>query len=65
MYRVLVTGMDGTPMPSYAASAAPEELYDLVHYVLSLNPQPLGPSFRMAPSRFLKPCAVRRPGASG
>ncbi|MCC6559351.1 MAG: c-type cytochrome [Polyangiaceae bacterium] len=31
------TGMDGTPMPSYADSVKPEEAWDLTHYVVSLR----------------------------
>ena len=36
LYTRIVTGMDGTPMPSYAAEATPEEVWDLVHYVQTL-----------------------------
>jgi cytochrome c oxidase cbb3-type subunit 2 len=36
LYRVLVTGLDGTPMPSYAASLNEEDCWALVHYVRSL-----------------------------
>jgi mono/diheme cytochrome c family protein len=37
LYRRLVTGMDGSPMPSYAGTASPDELWALVHYVQSLT----------------------------
>ncbi len=37
IYRVLVTGLDGTPMPSFAASLSPEQTWDLVHYIRSLR----------------------------
>lgn len=37
LYRVLVTGLDGTPMPAYEGSATPDELRDLVVYLLSLE----------------------------
>ena len=37
VYRVLVTGLDGTPMPSYAESLSPEQTWDLVHWVASLS----------------------------
>jgi mono/diheme cytochrome c family protein len=37
IYRTLVTGLAGTPMPSYADSLDPEQAWDLVYYVLSLS----------------------------
>jgi mono/diheme cytochrome c family protein len=36
MYRTLVTGLDGTPMPSYGDSIPPADVWHLVHYVRSL-----------------------------
>lgn len=32
-----MTGLAGTPMPSYADAIEPEQAWDLVHYVLSLS----------------------------
>jgi mono/diheme cytochrome c family protein len=37
IYRTLMTGLSGTPMPSYADSLEPDQAWDLVHYVLSLS----------------------------
>jgi len=37
VYRTLMTGFAGTPMPSYADALAPEQAWDLVFYVLSLS----------------------------
>ena len=37
-YRVLITGMNGTPMPSFRESLKDGEVWDLAHYVLSLGP---------------------------
>ena len=37
--RVL-TGMDGTPMPSYAEAASPEDVWQLAYYVRSLQQEP-------------------------
>jgi mono/diheme cytochrome c family protein len=37
VYRTLVTGLAGTPMPSYADSLEPEQVWDLVYYMLSLS----------------------------
>lgn len=38
IYRVFITGLNGTPMPSYTDSISPEEAWDLVHYIQSLSP---------------------------
>jgi mono/diheme cytochrome c family protein len=40
LYRTLVTGLSGTPMPSYADSLEPDQTWDLVYYVLSLSGDP-------------------------
>lgn len=37
VYRLLVTGMDGTSMPGFASSFSETELWELVAYVLSLK----------------------------
>ncbi|PYM93382.1 MAG: hypothetical protein DME04_11125, partial [Candidatus Rokuibacteriota bacterium] len=37
LYRTLMTGLSGTPMPSYGDSLEPEQSWDLVYYVLSLS----------------------------
>lgn len=37
IYKRIVTGIDGTPMPSYAAEATAEEVWALTMYVLSLS----------------------------
>jgi cytochrome c oxidase cbb3-type subunit I/II len=37
IYRTLVTGLDGTPMPSYEGALPDEELWALSFYVASLN----------------------------
>ncbi|HET9491133.1 MAG TPA: c-type cytochrome [Methylomirabilota bacterium] len=36
IYRTLMTGLAGTPMPSYADALEPEQVWDLAYYVLSL-----------------------------
>jgi cytochrome c oxidase cbb3-type subunit 2 len=38
LYRVLMTGLDGSPMPSFSSSLKPEQTWDLVHYVRTLRP---------------------------
>ena len=38
IYRTLVTGVGGTPMPSFKDSMTPQDTWDLVHYIESLSP---------------------------
>jgi len=38
IYRVLVTGLNGTPMPSFLESTTETQRWDLVAFVLSLRP---------------------------
>jgi mono/diheme cytochrome c family protein len=37
LYRTLMTGLDGTPMSSYAEAITPDEAWDLVHYLVKLR----------------------------
>jgi len=37
LYLTLMTGLDGTPMASYAETLTPADAWDLVHYVSSLR----------------------------
>ncbi len=39
IYRVFITGLNGTPMPSFTDSVSPAEAWDLVHYIQSLSPR--------------------------
>ena len=39
IYRVFITGLNGTPMPSFADSISPAEAWDLVHFIQSLSPE--------------------------
>jgi mono/diheme cytochrome c family protein len=38
VYRIFMTGLDGTPMPSFHDQLKPEEAWDLVHYLRTLQP---------------------------
>ncbi len=38
LYRIFMTGLDGTPMPSYVDNIKPEEAWDLVFYLRTLQP---------------------------
>jgi len=37
LYRIFMTGLDGTPMPSFHDDLKPEESWDLVHYLRTLQ----------------------------
>lgn len=37
LYRIFMTGLDGTPMPSFADVIKPEEGWDLVHFLRTLQ----------------------------
>jgi len=38
LYRIFMTGLDGTPMPSFAEVIKPAEAWDLVHFLRTLQP---------------------------
>jgi cytochrome c oxidase cbb3-type subunit 2 len=37
LYRIFMTGVDGTPMPSFGDQLKPEEAWDLVHFLRTLQ----------------------------
>jgi mono/diheme cytochrome c family protein len=39
IYRIFMTGLDGTPMPSFSDNIKPEEAWDLVFYLRTLQPK--------------------------
>lgn len=39
LYRIFMTGLDGTPMPSFADNIKPDEAWELVFYLKTLEPQ--------------------------
>jgi mono/diheme cytochrome c family protein len=48
VYRTLMTGLAGTPMPSYGDSLEPDQAWDIVYYTLSLSKETASTS-RLAP----------------
>jgi cytochrome c oxidase cbb3-type subunit 2 len=40
LYRTLVTGLDGSPMPAYEDTLAADDVYRLIYYVMSLDRGP-------------------------
>lgn len=47
LYRIFMTGVDGTPMPSFADVVKPEEAWDLVHYLRTLQVNNSSPELAM------------------
>jgi cytochrome c oxidase cbb3-type subunit 2 len=39
LYRIFMTGLDGSPMPSWIDSVTPDQGWDLVHYLRTLQPK--------------------------
>lgn len=39
LYRIFMTGLDGTPMPSYADYVSPDQAWDLVHFLRTMQLQ--------------------------
>lgn len=37
IFRDLITGLDGTPMPSFSSALKPDQIWDLVHYMATLR----------------------------
>ena len=48
-YRTLMTGLSGTPMPSYQQSITAEQIWPLVYYTLSLPSEPSVLDYLFAP----------------
>lgn len=40
LYRIFMTGLDGSPMPSWSDNIKPDEAWSLVFYMRSLQPMP-------------------------
>jgi len=38
LYKIFMTGLDGTPMPSFADNLTPDQAWDLVFYLRTLQP---------------------------
>src|SRR5207253_7428525 len=43
IYRIFITGVDGTPMPSFADVIQPNDAWDLVHFLRTLQVNREGP----------------------
>lgn len=60
IYRIFMTGLDGTPMPSFADNIKPDEAWDLVFYLRSLMSGP-SKEKEMARQLGLKPVDTNAP----
>ncbi len=60
IYRIFMTGLDGTPMPSFADNIKPDEAWDLVFYLRTLMSQP-SKEKEMAKKLDLKPVNPNAP----
>jgi mono/diheme cytochrome c family protein len=47
LFKIFMTGLDGTPMPSFADDLKPNEAWDLVHYVRTLQIHHKSPELRV------------------
>jgi cytochrome c oxidase cbb3-type subunit 2 len=60
IYRIFMTGLDGTPMPSFADNIKPDEAWDLVFYLRTFMKQP-SKAKEMAKKLDLKPVDPNAP----
>lgn len=47
LYKIFMTGLDGTPMPSFGDQIKPEDAWDLVHYLRTLQVTHKSPELTM------------------
>jgi mono/diheme cytochrome c family protein len=62
LYRIFMTGLDSTPMPSFGDNIKPDEAWDLVMYLRSLQPMNT-PEKAIAKKLGLKPINPNAPAA--
>jgi mono/diheme cytochrome c family protein len=65
LYRIFMTGVDGTPMPSFADVIQPNDAWDLVHYLRTLQTRRRGPETELSKRSGAKPPAPAKPSGSG
>lgn len=49
MFRDLITGLDGTPMPSFGAAMTTDQRWDVVHYIRSLSEHKMHAKLKIEP----------------
>jgi len=60
LYRIFMTGLDGTPMPSFMDNVKPDEAWDLVFYLRTLQPMQT-PAKEIAKQLGLRPINPNAP----
>ena len=63
LYKIFMTGLDGTPMPSFADNVKPDEAWDLVFYLRTLQPMNTKEK-QIAKQLGLKPIDPNAPAAA-
>lgn len=63
LYKIFMTGLDGTPMPSFADNVKPDEAWDLVFYLRTLQPMHTKEK-QIAKQLGLKPINPNAPAAT-
>ena len=63
LFKIFMTGLDGTPMPSFADNVKPEEAWDLVFYLRTLQPMETKEK-QIAKQLGLKPINPNAPAAA-
>ncbi|MFZ3215732.1 MAG: cytochrome c [Candidatus Acidiferrales bacterium] len=68
LYRIFMTGLDGSPMPSFADVIKPNDAWDLVHFLRTLQPMKtqelaLWDTYKSAHGKDLKPIGPAAAGA--
>lgn len=65
LYRIFMTGLDGTPMPSFADVIQPSDAWDLVHYLRTLQPRRRSAENDLAKKSGTKAPVPQKPSGSG
>jgi cytochrome c oxidase cbb3-type subunit I/II len=61
LYRIFMTGLDGTPMPSFADVIQPNDAWDLVHYLRTLQVHRHSKENDVAKGMSTKPAPTDKP----
>jgi cytochrome c oxidase cbb3-type subunit I/II len=65
LYRIFMTGLDGTPMPSFADVIQPNDAWDLVHYLRTLQTRRRSAENDLAKKSGTKVPVPQKPSGSG
>ena len=69
LYRIFMTGLDGSPMPSFADLIQPNQAWDLVHFLRTLQPMATPEAaewktYASAHGKEIKPIGAEPPGGN-